>query len=536
MRPSPPSAAGGVAPAAPLATLLVVVVDATNRDLLSRRLRQQGYAVCLAADGAEALGVLATQPCDAVLLDVMMPGQSGLDVLAAIRRDASTRHLPVIMVTSKSETRDIVEALDLGANDCVTTPIDFPVTLARVRAQLGRATAERAALTDQRHQDLQHAQKLSAVGRLTTGAAHDVNNLLTTIHAYGEFLRDDLPDGDERRTYAGQILRAADSAAGLSRQLLAYSRRPSTGLPSVDLGASTRAMVCLLDRVLGDDIVIAADVAGDVWPVMGDAGQLDQVLLNLIVNAADAMPGGGRIDVAVANVCAADGGRPGVELTVTDTGCGIDADTVPRIFEPFFTTKVAGHGTGLGLAMVRAIIEHAGGTVAVESRPGQGTTFRVRLPRAAAPVTTAAGDGGTAASPAGARVLVVEDDDAVRDVTRRTLMRLGHAVVAAASGDDALALILERPAPFDVLVTDVSMPGMDGVALWRALRRICPEMAVVFMSAHGGDTVADARQTGQPLLQKPFSSEALRRAVERALDAELAPPSPPAAPGPPARR
>jgi signal transduction histidine kinase len=377
--------AGGSTPTTAGAHLLVVDDDATNRDLLGRRLTQHGYLVRTAAHTREALDLLRSQPCDAVLLDVMMPGESGLALLAAIRADVHLRQLPVIMVTARSDRRDVIEALELGADDYVTKPIDFGVTLARVQARLARASAERTALAVQRRDDLEHAQKLSVVGRLTTGVAHDLNNLLMAIRGYGEFLRDDLAPGDPRRHHADQVLKAAGSAAGLTRRLLAAGRRAPAQAPMLlDLGAVTTAMLQLLGGVLGDHIHVVADVDEGLWPVEGDAGEFEQVLLNLVVNAADAMAGGGTLHVTVANA-SADAGRPdqeGVALTVADTGCGMSPETAARIFEPFFTTKTATDGTGLGLAMVRAIADGAGGTVTVTTAPGRGSTFRMFVPRA----------------------------------------------------------------------------------------------------------------------------------------------------------
>jgi signal transduction histidine kinase len=499
--------------------LLVVDDDATNRDLLSRRLEHQGFAVRTAVDGPDALRRLADEPVDAVLLDVMMPGQSGLDVLKEIRRDPRTRQLPVIMVTARSDSQDVVEALDLGANDYITKPIDFSVAMARVRAQLGRATAERAALALQRHYDLQHAQKLSAIGLLAGGVAHDFNNLLTAIQGYGEFLLDELGQEDPRRQYVAHIMRAADSAAGLTRQLLAFSRRQAAAPERLDPAVMTRDMARLMRRVIGDRITLTVDVPDGVWPVVGDAGQFDQVLLNLVVNACDAMPGGGALRIALANRPAGSPGqRDLVELTVADTGCGIDDAALPHIFEPFFTTKPAGHGTGLGLSMVRTIVELFGGTVEVTSARGAGTTFRVALPRAAEAAPEPGREAAGAAAPLSGRVLVVEDDPAVRRVVRQWLERAGFLALDASSAEEAVARTQGTAEPIDLLVTDISMPGTEGPELWRALRAVRPDLEVVFMSAYDTAGQAAQRLAGRPVLQKPFQSGVLLRAVRAALD------------------
>lgn len=387
------------AAAAARPTLLVVDDDATNRDLLSRRLAPLGFAVATAASGEEALQALRERPCDAVLLDVMMPGQSGLDVLTEIRRDARTRHLPVIMVTARSGSDDIVEALGLGANDYVTKPIDFAVAAARVRAQLARVAAEHETLASQRCADLQHAQKLSAVGQLTSGVAHDFNNVLATIHGYGEQLCGELPPDDGRRRYATKILTAVEAGAGLTRQLLAVSRRGGSTMRVLDLRDSARSMVDLLAPSFGWRMQVELTAGTAACQVFADAGQIDQLLLNLLINARDAMPQGGRIQVQVDTVPPTPASPGGwVRLTVSDTGVGIDDLTRTRMFEPFFTTKPEGRGTGLGLAMVQAIVDRADGRIAVDSAPGAGTTFTILLP----PAAMASRAPGAAVTPAGA--------------------------------------------------------------------------------------------------------------------------------------
>ena len=375
----------------PEATLLVVDDDELNRDMLSRRLEHHGFRVLRASTGAEALDVVGNQPCDLVLLDVMMPEMSGLEVLASLRRTSTSHHLPVIMVTARADSRSVVEALELGANDYVTKPIDLPVALARVGTQLARVEAERTALTLQRQCDLQHAQKLSAIGQLAGGVVHDFNNLLTTIQGRGELLQADLPDDDTRREDVGEILKAAKCAASLTRRLLTFSRKNSVTPRVVSLDEIVTSMATMLRRVIGKNVELVVKRADNLWSVRGDSGQLDQVIMNLVVNGRDAMPGGGRLSISLENVeIAATGdlddrdGRPGqfVRMTVRDEGCGMGTETLSHIFEPFFTTKEPGRGTGLGLAMVHSIVEQWGGSITVDSELGRGTQFRVLLPRA----------------------------------------------------------------------------------------------------------------------------------------------------------
>jgi len=396
------------------------------------------------------------------------------------------------------------------------------VVLARVRTQLGRVTAERAALALQRQFDLQHAQKLSAVGLLSGGVAHDFNNLLTAIQGNAELLAEELDPDDGRRQYVAHILTAATSAAALTRQLLAFSRRQGARREPLDLARLAESMGRVLRRVIGDRITLTIEADAGLWPVLADAGQVDQVLLNLVVNACDAMPEGGALGITLANRPGDDGAPDEIELAVTDTGRGIDAATRPHIFEPFFTTKAPGQGTGLGLSMVQTIVAGLGGTIDVVSAPGQGATFSVRLPRAGAPPAEAATHRAPAApGPTAARVLLVEDDAAVRGVVRHWLSRAGYRVLdtGGAASARVMASSTDR---LDLLLTDISIPGSDGPDLWRTLRASRPELAVLFMSAH--DVAREAgRLDGRPVLQKPFRAETLLRAVHDALAGRATP-------------
>ncbi|MEZ5287724.1 MAG: response regulator [Vicinamibacterales bacterium] len=300
--PEPAAGRPDTAPARQGSTLLVVDDDDLNREMLGRRLKHQGFHVLTAPGGAEALDLVRSRGCDLVLLDVMMPAVSGLDVLAALRASPATARLPVIMVTARGDSQDIVDALERGANDYVTKPIDLAVTLARVRTQLDRVAAERAALARQRHSDLQHAQKISTVGHLAGGVANGVNRLLSSIQDHGTSLRADLGADDVHQDDVSRILEAADTATGLTRELLALSRREPGTPQLVDLGARLDWLGHLLGRVIDERIVLDFSGSPDLWRVLAPAAHLDQVLLNLILNACEAMPEGGRLTVRLDNL------------------------------------------------------------------------------------------------------------------------------------------------------------------------------------------------------------------------------------------
>ena len=375
-----------------------------------------------------------------------------------------------------------------------------------------------------RELELQQAQKMEAVGQLAGGVAHDFNNLLTAIRGYAELLVGDLAAQDPRRDDAEQIVKAADSASSLTKQLLAFSRKQILSPTLVSLSDILRSMTKMLGRLIGENVDLSVEFDPDLWTVKADAGQIEQVVMNLVVNARDAMPTGGRIVVRAENVAAASPADRGpvtdsVALTVRDTGVGMGPETVARIFEPFFTTKGEGRGTGLGLAMVDGIIEQSGGSLSVESALGRGTCFRVLLPRVeGAPI---APDTVSLAEPrrAGETVLLVEDEAAVRRFARLALMREGYTVIEAARGDDALAGAARHDGPIHLLLSDVVMPGMNGRELWERLTGVRREAKVLFMSGYTDDAVfrLGISDLGLPYLQKPFTVQSLAAAVSGAL-------------------
>lgn len=373
---------------------------------------------------------------------------------------------------------------------------------------------------------LRQSHKMEAVGRLAGGVAHDFNNLLTVITAYADLLIDELDPDDPRRDDVEQIRLAATGAAGLTRQLLTFSRREPIEPRLIVLEEMVTNTRRLLERLVGDDIRLTTTRRSSPSRVRIDPGQLEQVLLNLVVNARDAMPTGGELsietDVVALDVTDARGGGPArsgrfAVLIVRDTGIGMDDDTRTRIFEPFFTTKPAGHGTGLGLATVYGIVEQNGGFIRVTSAPGQGSTFRIYLPEAA-PASDPAGDRPAITGPErGAEtVLLVEDAPGVRTATREILERHGYTVLEAQTGHAALGIAVSHVGPIHLLLTDVVMAEMSGRELADQFTTLRPETRVLYVSGYADDVVF---QRGViTYLRKPFSSEALTRKVREVLD------------------
>ncbi|MGH9356469.1 MAG: ATP-binding protein, partial [Terriglobia bacterium] len=379
---------------------------------------------------------------------------------------------------------------------------------------------------------LWHAQKNEAVGRLAGGVAHDFNNLVTVISGYSDLLLMGLPKGDPLRRNAEEVKKAGDRAASLTRQLLAFSRRQVLNPQILDLNAVISNIGGMLLRLIGEDIDLLNVLHPGVWPVKADPGQIEQVLVNLAVNARDAMPGGGKVTLETANVTlgSAQGMRheppmpPGhyVMIAVSDTGIGMDRETQNHIFEPFFTTKEEGKGTGLGLATVYGIVKQSGGYIWIYSEAGQGTTFKVFLPRTQEAVAEALVPGAKASPKGGTEtVLVAEDEIAVRSLVRSVLESSGYTVLDGDCGDAALQIARDYRGRIRLLLTDVIMPRMSGRELADRVQALDSQIRIVYMSGytekaivHHGMLDADA-----VLLQKPFSPADLVRKVREVLDA-----------------
>ncbi len=378
-------------------------------------------------------------------------------------------------------------------------------------------------------EQLRQAQKMEAVGRLAGGVAHDFNNMLTGIIGYAELLLLKMPADDPHRKEVEEILAGGQRAAALTRQLLAFSRKQVVEPRVFDLNAVLLDMEKMLRRLIGEDVALETELAADAGRVRMDPGQLEQVVLNIAVNARDAMPRGGRLAVRTASRRrdAAAGPSeltlppgPYVLLEVQDSGCGMDEATRARIFEPFFTTKDVGKGTGLGMATVYGIVKQAGGDVTVESAPDQGTTIRILLPQvgdleqAARREEPAVARGGN-----GERVLLVEDEDSVRGLVRGTLQANGYAVLEARDARQALDVASRETTPIDLLLTDVVMPRMSGPELADRLRAERPGLRVAFMSGYTNDMIVGHGVSASEvrLLQKPFTVTSLLRHVREAL-------------------
>jgi CheY-like chemotaxis protein len=379
---------------------------------------------------------------------------------------------------------------------------------------LHEAEQERRSLAEQLHR----SQKLEAMGRLAGGVAHDFNNLLTVIRGNGEFLGTELEGAQPAlREALAEIQVASERAAGLTRQLLAFSAREVVRTAVVELDEVIRDLEKLLRRMIGEDVSLVVECEPQLPPIRADRAQVEQVVVNLAVNARDAMPEGGRLWLEVRSRGA------GVVLAVSDTGCGMSGEIQERIFDPFFTTKEAGRGSGLGLSTVFGIVQQWGGEITVESSPGQGTRFEIGFP---ATRCEDAADRDEDLEPGrrafGGTVLVVEDEALVSGLVRRILESEGFEVLQAADGSEAVERAASHPGPIDVLLCDVVLPGLDGVAVEAAVRARRPGIRSLLMSGYSRRPASTRPLVPDDatLIQKPFTRAELRRAIRRCLERE----------------
>jgi len=502
--------------------VLVVEDRATDAEMMLRELRRGGFAPTHErVETAEALrAALGRQPWDVVLSDYYLPEFDAPGALAVLQ--ASGSDLPFIVVSGSVGEDTAVAAMRAGATDYIMKD-----RLQRLPPAVARALADVAVRRErvQLHHHLAQAQKLEAIGRLAGGVAHDFNNVLTAILGSAELLLLDTPRGTDAREEVEIIRDAAQRAQELIRQLLAFSARQVLQPAVTDLNDLIKNLTRMLRRLIGEDLALTTELADDLGAVRVDPGQVEQVLMNLAVNARDAMPDGGQLTIRTANVEMEESGdlRDGryVRIDVADTGTGMDAATLGRVFEPFFTTKERGKGTGLGLATAYGIVRQSGGQIAVSSAPGAGTTFRIHLPRVDAPVEAARAAPPVTAPAAGTEtVLVAEDEQIVRVLIRKVLEQAGYTVLLAGGGAEALQLAERHAGPIHLLVTDVVMPDMNGRELARRLLERRPDTKVLYVSGYADVAVErhGVLDPGTAFMQKPFSPSALARRVRDVLD------------------
>jgi two-component system, cell cycle sensor histidine kinase and response regulator CckA len=562
----------------------VLIVDDKEENLyfLKSLLEANGFMTDAARHGAEALIKARQSPPEVVISDLLMPVMDGYTLLRHWKADERLRAVPFIVYTATyTDQEDERLALDLGADGFILKPCEPDDFLAGLRKALSAKSAPRRVPPREPNQDeevllreysetlirklekktleleesnrqLQHdiaareqaeaelrrteeqlrqAQKMEAIGRLAGGIAHDFNNLLSVILSYATVLQRNLKTGDPMRDDLEEVRRAGERASDLTRQLLSFSRQQMVQPKVLELGSVVEEMEAMLHRLMGEGVEVQVVTSPSGAKVLADAGQLEQIVLNLALNARDAMPLGGKltletsaVDVDAQFAAAHPEVEPGpyVLLSITDTGIGMDARTRERIFEPFFTTKEMGKGTGLGLSTVFGIVKQNRGHIWVFSEPGAGTSFKIYLPRTErqsdavkVPVVSAAPE----SLRGDETILLVEGDDRVRAMSRTLLRRHGYTVLDAQNGGEAF-LLCEKYAPgIDLLLTDSVMPRMSGRELAARLAPMVPDLRVLYISGHADDSEArpDTGSSEVEFLHKPITPDSLLQKVRKVL-------------------
>jgi len=467
---------------------------------------------------------------------------SNPEVISAVQEDArhyrltdertGYRYHDMVVVPLKRHGGDpigVIEVINKRMGPVNREDLDMLVVISAIAAA---AIEQSKAFEVLRVKDvqLQQAQKMEAIGRLAGGVAHDFNNLLTVIRGYSDLIAQAVDQNEEIRAQVDEVLKAADRASRLTSQLLTFSRKQVLELRLVKLDQIVSNVGKLLQRLIGEDIQVITDLQADLVWVKADPTQLDQVLINLAVNARDAMPQGGTLTIKTAAVeldevfvRSHSEVVPGryVSLSLTDTGCGMNKETLLKLFEPFFTTKEPGKGTGLGLSIVHGIVKQSGGHILVSSEPDLGTTFTVYLPCAEPPVGEDLSLDAVRATPCGSEtVLLVEDEGQVRTLECSILKARGYNVLTAGHGKDAVRICQEYPGPIHLLVTDLILPHMNGRELARRILPMRASMKVLFVSGYPDETIMSAglARNKVPFLQKPFASETFLKTVRNVLD------------------
>ena len=505
--------------------LLLVDDDSRFADYLRVLLRKTRtmFELSGVATVDETLRVLADGQHDVCLLDYRLGDEDGLEVLR--RGNVREFHAPIVLLTGDQDESLELMAIEQGAEDYLNKselePRRLERTLLRAIARHRAAQAVRKRET-QLQEQLRQAHKMEAVGQLAGGVAHDFNNLLTAILGYTEFLRSACAGMPEAERDLEEVHSAATSASALTAQLLAFSRKQVLKPEVLRVNVTIEGMRHLLSRIVGEDITLVTRFGDEVPRIEADLVQLQQVMINLVANARDAMPRGGRLLIET-STRVVTGGRGGASLppgryasiVVADNGCGMDPETQARIFEPFFTTKGVGRGTGLGLATVYGIIKQSGGDIVCDTAPAAGTTFTIVLPASEKPCPSDVVRAASGEQCVGT-ILLVEDRADVRVLTRRILERRGFHVFD--TDDPEHAVRVADDTPIDLLLTDVVMPEASGPDLARRIRVKHPHLPVIFMSGFTGHS-AIADTDGAPFLQKPFTPDGLVQTVRAVLEA-----------------
>jgi signal transduction histidine kinase len=496
-------------------------------DLLSR-LGDVRHELHRVGDYQSALNASREGQYDVCLVDYRLGPDNGIELVRELI--ANGHDMPAILLTGQGDHEVDVEAAQAGAADYLIKGEINPTLLERTIRYAIRAHTDMRALRES-EAELRQAQRMEAIGQLAGGVAHDFNNLMSAVVGFSELALLRLEDRDERMGhYLEEIRRAGERAAAVAHQLLALSRKQVLQTRVLNINTVVEEMESLLHRLLADDIELVSVLDPALDAVEADPGQIELVLMNLVINAGDAMPEGGKLTIETANVELDENHTSGsidvapgpyVLLAVSDRGTGMDPETTRRIFEPFFTTKDVGKGTGLGLSTVFGIVKQSGGDIAVQSERGHGTTFEIYLPQAHAGVDRAQEPIASREPPRGDEtILLADDEELVRSFEREVLTELGYTVLEARSSSHALELARAHPDVIHLLVTDVVMPELNGRELSERLTQSRPEAKTLYTSGYASDAIVrrDILESGVPFIQKPLNRASLAQKVRDVLD------------------
>ena len=507
--------------------VLIVDDDETALMIAKDTLEDAGFVVHAARTGREAVEHFESGRYQLVMMDVMMPEMDGYEACRCIRNLPAGANTPIIMVTGLDDMDSINSAYEAGATEFITKPINWAIEVHRVRYMLRAADAMES--LKERDAQLRQSQKMEAIGRLAGGIAHDFNNLLTVILSYADLAKQEVEDHSMVVNCLNEVRDAGQRAASLTRQLLAFSRKQMLQPKLINLNTQIGLMEKMLRRLIPINITITTRLQPDLCPVLADPGQMEQVIMNLVINACDAMSQGGELILETSNCSRGDGGfrshwanqsLPFAMLAIRDTGVGMTPEVKARIFEPFFTTKEMGKGTGLGLSMVYGIVKQSNGHIVVQSEQGKGTTFRIYLPASSEKAEDSFQQVGAVLSSSGHElILVAEDEESVRRAVAASLERGGYRVLQAEDGLAALEMVQLHGPEISALVTDLVMPRMGGRELAEAVSRKFPHIRRIFVSGYTENQALERymKENESAFLQKPFALDALNRTIREML-------------------
>ena len=516
-------------------TLLVVEDDEGLSRLIQKRLQREGFEPESALNAQEAITKIRQNQNVLMLLDYVLPDMNGKQLVQSLSEQGHS--VPFVVMTGHGDQNIAVEMMKLGARDYVVKDADFMERLPQVvnRALKEIETEKMLELAEEEklklEKQLRQAQKMEAVGVLAGGVAHDFNNLLTAIHGYTELAIAEVDEDSTLHNKLLQVQRAAERAATLTRQLLLFSRKQDIEKKPVNINTTIDDMLKMLFRMIGEDIAVETKFGEDIYNIEAEIGNIEQVIMNIVVNARDAMPEGGRLTISTENATLSEkdcrtmhNARPGeyIRVSISDTGTGMDEETLQHIFDPFYTTKGEGKGTGLGLSIVYGIVKQHEGWINVYSEPGTGTTFKIYLP---------AGESGKEQRQEetlrladfrgdGQHILVVEDDDNMREWSAIALSENGYVVLEARDAEEALQVFGKNKDKISVVLSDVVMPGMSGFQLAEKLIAQKPEIKFMLSSGYTGERAQPEkiRDKGFRFLQKPYTMIQLLSVVKEALE------------------